>query len=132
MRDYYFTKVVGFVHESLRINTNRAFWYFALGHTNRIHKTNLLKTGLQNESTNQIFKVWTHESGFASPQIWICKDSFCVVVLRIGEALWGFIRFVKKGQIFWTLAGFVIYYSKLIFPSADLWTTIWNESGFIL
>jgi hypothetical protein len=36
---------------------------------------------------------------------------------------------MKKGQIFWTLAEFVIYYSKLIFPSADLWTTIWNKSG---
>jgi hypothetical protein len=90
-----------------------------------------LKTGLQNESTNQIFKVWTHESRFASPQIWICKDSFCAIVLRIGEALWGFVRFVKIGQIFGTLAGFVIYYSKLIFPNADLWTTIRNESGFI-
>ncbi len=95
--------------------------YFEIfGITNWIHDTNLLKTGLQIESAIQIFQV----SGFASPPARIHKDSgfanlyfydlFCALVLRIFEDSWGFIGFVKIGQIFenWQ----------------DLWFKIWNES----
>ena len=44
---YINNKVEGFVHESIRIEHFEIF-----GLTNRIHKINLLKRGLQNESTN--------------------------------------------------------------------------------
>ncbi len=64
------------------------------GLTNRIHDTNLSITGLRNESTIQIFQKQVYETnsqyeslrfGFANPPAWICKDSFCAIVLRIRE-----------------------------------------------
>ncbi len=104
-------------------------------------QTESFETGLQNKSTNQIFKVRTCNSGFSRPQNWIPQDSgfanpyffrdlFCAIVLKIREDLWGLVSFVKTGQIFWTLAGFGMYDSKQIFPSPDLWTTIRNKSRF--
>ncbi len=75
--------------------------------------TNLWKTGLRNESTIRIFwkKLYKlnpqYESlrfGFVNPNsrvlAWICKDSFCAIVLRIRQDLWGFVGFVKNGWIF--------------------------------
>jgi len=54
----------------VRIPTNRAFldFYFS-------------KTNPQIESLG----IWIHEFGFASPQIWIFKDLFCGIVLKIRE-----------------------------------------------
>ncbi len=91
---------MGFVYESFRNETNWVIWNFWSYETNprneslenrptkRIHDTNLWKTGLRNESTIRIFKVWIRKSGFASPPAWIRKDSFCAIVLRIREVLW--------------------------------------------
>ncbi len=69
--DYIFGKVnsrdAGFVHKSLRNETNRTFLTFFFHKTNprnesfelrstkRIHETNLLNTVGRNESTKQIF-----------------------------------------------------------------------------
>ncbi len=66
----------------------------------RIHDTNLSKTCLQNESTKRIFKVRIRESGFPNLPAWICKDSFCAIVLRIRQDSSGFVGFVKTGRIF--------------------------------
>jgi hypothetical protein len=80
-----FSKDAGFVYESLRNNTNRVFWdfwpyvsnpqykSFEKRYTNRIHNTNLMKHGLQNESTIQIF--WM-QYGFANPKYGIRMDSY--------------------------------------------------------
>ena len=57
-------KVAGFVDQSLRIDMKRA----------------VLKKKFQSESTNQIFKD-------SDSQIWISKDLFCTVVLKIREDL---------------------------------------------
>ncbi len=46
--------------------------------------------------------------------------------------MWGFVGFVKTGQIFWKLAGFVILDLKWIFLSPDLWSTIQTKSGFVI
>ncbi len=107
-----YIKDAGFVYESFRNKTNRVIWNFwsyeknpqneSLGNrpTKRIHKTNLWKTGLQNESTIQIFKVWIRESGIANLPAWIRKDSFRAIVLRIHQDSWGFVGFMKTGRIF--------------------------------
>ena len=97
---WHYYRDAGFVHESFRNETNRIFWDFwsyemnprneSLENrpTKRIHNTNLWKTGLRNECTIQIFKVWIRESGFASLPAWICKDLFCAIVLNLS----GFVR----------------------------------------
>ncbi len=92
---------------------------------------NLFKKGLLIESTIQIFKVRTHESGFASPPARICKD----------------LRFTN----IWKLTGFVINDLKQLFKSGfvihgtiriqDLYRTVdhepfwsqdlWNKSMFL-
>jgi hypothetical protein len=55
-------------YETIRIE------YFEIfGLTNRIHDTNLLKIGIQNESTIRIFWV---PYGFANPKYGICMDSY--------------------------------------------------------
>ena len=59
-------KDAGFVYESLRNKTNRVIW------KKKFHETNLSKTNPRNESTIRIFKVRSHESGFANPNL---KDS---------------------------------------------------------
>jgi hypothetical protein len=68
------------VDESLQIETNQTSLDFFL--TNQIHETGNLKAGVQTASTNQIFKGWTCESGFASLQIQICED-LCHLLPRI-------------------------------------------------
>ena len=60
------TKDAGFVYESLRNETNRVIW------KKKFHETNLSKTNPRNESTIRIFKVRSHKSGFANPNL---KDS---------------------------------------------------------
>jgi hypothetical protein len=45
---------------------------------------------------------------------------------------WGFVGFLKSGQIFWKLAGSVIHNLKRIFSSLDLWSTIQTESWFVI
>ena len=68
--EWLFHKDAGFVHESFQNETNRIFWDFWS------YKTNLWKTGLQNESTIQIFQKHVYETnprneslrfGFANP-----------------------------------------------------------------
>ncbi len=61
MADSVFIKVVGFVYKSLWIKINQTFRNFGL--TNGIHKTNLLKTSLQIEST--IGVIW-RQVGFVN------------------------------------------------------------------
>ncbi len=80
---------------------NPQYKSFEKSSTNWIHDTKLSKKVLRIESAIKIFKVWIHESGFASPPAWIRKDLFCAIVLRILQDWWGFIGFVKTGQIFW-------------------------------
>jgi hypothetical protein len=107
-----------FVYESLRIDTKWVFWdfwpyesnprykSFEKRYTNRIHNLNLMKPGLQNKSTIQIF--WM-PYGFANPRhrirmnLYLFKERLCT---KISEDLWGFVGFVKTGWIFWKLAGF--------------------------
>ncbi len=85
------SKDAGFVHESFRNKTNRIFWDFwsyemnppneSFEHrsTKRIHETNLLNT------------VGIRESG---PQ-----DLYGFVVHLCSKDSWGFVGFMKKGQI---------------------------------
>jgi hypothetical protein len=76
-------------YESKQIES---FEIFSL--TNGIQDTNLLEKGLRIESTIRILKVLIRESGFANPKlqdsdlrIFIFKDSFCAIVLRICKDL---------------------------------------------
>ncbi len=46
------------------------------------------------------FCIYLRESGFANSPAWICKDSFCAIVLRIRQDLWGFVGFVTTARIF--------------------------------
>ncbi len=73
-------KNAGFVHESFR---NESFEIFGL--TNRIHDTNLSKTGLRNESTIRIFQKQVYKTnpryeslrfGFANPDSRVCQPGF--------------------------------------------------------
>ncbi len=120
--------LAGFVYQSSQIDMNWVFWDFWPYESNpqyksfenrcrnRNHNTNLLKTGLQIESTIPIFLNATgiHKSktrnlygfGLVQSTSMICKD------------FWGF---EKTGLIFWKLAGFVMYNTNQIFP-------IWYES----
>jgi hypothetical protein len=100
------------IHQSFQIEMNQVIWdfwpyksnprykSFEKSSTNWIHDTKLLKKVLRIESAIKIFKVWIHESGFASPPARIRKDLFCATVLRICQDWWGFIGFVKTGRIF--------------------------------
>jgi hypothetical protein len=122
--------------------------------TNPNHDTGSLKLSLQNESTKWIFKVRICESGFANSPAWIRKDSFCAIVLRIRQDLWGFIGFVTTARIFGS-SGHVTnprfeslrigltnpdsricevrihdYDTKWIFLESGFVTTIQNESTF--
>jgi hypothetical protein len=129
--------------------------------TNQIHDTNLLKNVLQIESTIWIFckKLYklnlqykSLRFGFASLPAWIRKDSFCAIVLRIGQDLWGFLGFVKTGQIFGSSGhktnprfkssrirlvnpdsriqevGIINHNTKQTFLESGFVTTIWNKS----
>jgi hypothetical protein len=89
--------------------TKRIEFFEIFGLTKRIHKTNLWKTGLRNESTIRILGSSGHKTnpqnkslrfGFANPPAWIRKDSFCALVLRIRQDSWGFVGFVKAARIF--------------------------------
>ena len=137
------TKDAGFVYKSFQNETNQIFWDFWPYELNpryksfknrsakQIHDTNLSKTGLRNESAIQILKVWICESGLANPPAWIRKDLFRAIVLRIRKDSWGFVGFVKTGQIF----GESVYKTNPRNESfeniKDLWSTIRNESGFV-
>jgi len=114
-----YSKDARFIYESLRIDTKRVFWdfwpyesnprykSFEKRYTNRIYNTNLMKPGLQNESTIRIF--WM-PYGFANPKHGIHMDSYLFKVClctKIREDSWGFVGFMKTGRIFWKLAGFV-------------------------
>ena len=106
----------------------------------QIHETNFWKTGLRNESAIQIFKVLIWESEFANSPAWIRKDSFCAIVLRIRQDLWGFVGFVKTGRIFGS-SGHETNprFESLRFGFANLWSQdswhdtkrIFLESGFV-
>ena len=79
---YVISKIAGFVYESFQIDMYQVFSYF--WPYNRMHDTNLLKTGLQIKSAKQNFKVWTLESGFVriqDLQIRIFKDLCCAIAL---------------------------------------------------
>jgi hypothetical protein len=55
------------------------------------YELSIFEKKFQNESTNQIFKFWDRKSGFVRIQdlrIWIFKDSFCTIVLKIHEKNW--------------------------------------------
>jgi len=132
--------------------TKQIEWFGIFDLTKRIHKTNLWKTGLQNESTIRIFKVWICESGFGNLPAWIRKNSFRAIALRICQDSWGFVGFAKTGQIFGSSGhetnprfeslrirlmnpdlqicevGFVNHETKQIFLESGFVTTIWNES----
>ncbi len=151
---------MGFLYESFQNKTNWVIWNFWSYETNpqnkslenrptkQIHNTNLLKKALQIKYAIQIFRVWIQESGFASPPAWICKDSFCAIVLRIHQDLWGFVGFVKTGHKtnpwFESLriglanpdswiceVGFVNHKMKRIFLESGFVTTIQNKSTFL-
>jgi hypothetical protein len=120
--------------------TKRIEYFGIFDLTKRIHETNLWKTGLRNESTIRIFGKPAYETnpqyeslrfGFASPPAWICKDSFCAIVLRIRKDSRGFVGFVKTGRIF----GKSVYETNPRNESfeniKDSWFTIRNESGFV-
>ena len=93
----------------------------------------------RNESTIRIFKVWSHESGFANPdsririlrickdsdsQISIFKDSFCAIVLRI--------RWIRKNRrIFWKSVYETNPRNESFENMKDSWSMIRNESGFV-
>jgi hypothetical protein len=111
----WFSKDAGFVHESLRNETNRIFWDFWSYETNprnesyencvtkRIHETNLLNTVGRNESTKRIF--WKAE-GFANPKlpskVRLCsKDSPGFV--RIRWFRWNVSRNESTKRILWKL-----------------------------
>ncbi len=90
------------------------------------HQWNIFEKSFQNESTNQIFKVRTHESGFTSPQIQICMDLgianrdfkgfFHAIVPKIcGDSL----DLRKTGWIIWKIAGFMAHDTKQIFSIQD-------------
>ncbi len=97
--------------------------------TKWIHDTNLWKTGLQNKSTIWIFKVWICKSGFASPPAWIHKDLFRAIVLRIRKDSWGFVGFMKTGQIFGKSVCKTNPWNKSFENIKDSWSTIRNESN---
>ncbi len=86
------TKDAGFVYESFQNESS-----------------NLEFLILRNESTKRIFGKQAYETnpqykslrfGFTNPPVWIRKDSFCAIVLRICKDSWGFVGFVKTGRIF--------------------------------
>ncbi len=95
----------------------------------RIHETNpqneSLKKDLRNESTKRIF--W-NQYGFANPKPRIHKDSFPAIVLRIRKDSWGFVGFVKTGQIFEKSVYETNPRNESFENIKDLWSTIWNKS----
>jgi hypothetical protein len=85
--------------------TKRIESFEIFGLTKRIHKTNLWKTGLQNESTIRIFWKHVYETnprneslrfGFAKPDSQIHQPGF----VRICQDSSGFVGFVKTAWIF--------------------------------
>jgi hypothetical protein len=136
-------KDAGFVYESLRNKTNRVIWeknfhetnprngYFKKISTNPNHDTGSLILSLRNESTKRIFKVLICESGFANPPVWIRKDSFRAIVLRIHKDSWGFVGFVKTGRIFGESVYETNPQNKSFENIKDSWSTIRNKSGFV-
>jgi len=113
-------------------NSIQMEYFDIFGLTNWIYDTNLFKAGLWIESTIQIFwkqvyksfecrrDLQIQNSGF----IWIRTCSKYIYVLRICQDSWGFVGFVKTGQIFenWLDLWFTIQNKSL---SLDLWSTIW-------
>ncbi len=99
---------------------------------------NLLKKGLCIKSALLIFKVRTCKSGFASPQIWICKNSEFAnpyfkgfILCYRTKDLWRFVRIrwiCENRPNLWKLTGFVINHSKQIFLIQDSWSTIGYKS----
>ncbi len=96
----------------------------------------------QNESTNRIFRIWIRKSpGFERIQdsrIWIFKDSFCAIVLRIREDLldsWKQAESFENWLDSWSRykpnlfkSGFVIHDTNRIFLSPDSWPSNPYES----
>jgi len=84
---------------------------------NWIHKTGNLKTCVQIESTNQIFKCRTCKSGFASLQIQIGKDSWHSLP-RICEDSLDSLNLLKISWI----------HDPQYKPNPDSWSTNQNKS----
>ena len=87
-------KDAGIVYESFRIETIWDFWPYNL---NPWYKS------FEKRSTNQISDTYLQPRFVQiwDSQICIFKDSSHDTVLRIHQDSWGFVGFVKTGQIFW-------------------------------
>ncbi len=126
--------------------TKRIESFEIFGLTNRIHETDIWKKFLRIQITIRIFgkpayetnpryksyKVRIRESGFASPPAWIRKDLFRAIVLRIRKDSWGFVGFVKTGRIFGKSVYKTNPQNEYFENIKDSWSTIRNESGFVL
>jgi hypothetical protein len=133
-------KDAGFVHQSFQNKTNQVIWDFCFHETNpqnksfksrsskRIHKTNLSKTGLRNESTKWIF--W-NQYGFANPKPRIPMDSGLFKVRLCTKDSSGFlrIRWIRENR---SNLLKISLQNESFENIKDSWSTIQNESRFVL
>ena len=119
------TKVAGFVNKSSQIETNQSFldFYFP--------KTNLWTKSLRIELTNPDLRVC--KSGFMKIrdlQVWICKDLFCAVVVKIHEDSLYSWKLVKSLKIGWICDHNLNPQTESFQNSKDSQTFL--ESGFMI